>query len=292
MNVDPRVEELQLQIRRLEQESANQAHRAQRYRDILDRLPQAVCRLHKDGVIGFVNRSGSEALGAPPGELIGRNFLSLCTPDDRKRYESAWRQLDVNTTQVEVACDDDPGGGSAWTFDGIFDSQGKLESIQAYRHISAQISPDASTESDTVPGPTVPGSTTPGDAPSASQPASRRRVLVVDDEDMVCTLAEKVLERFGFDVQVAKTGNRALEIFQAQHRSICVVLLDMSLPDIDGKHVFDKMRQLRSDIPVIISSGYDSLSAGHRLASQGVSFLPKPYMPDQLVQKVREMLGE
>lgn len=284
MTTDQRVEELELQLRRLAQERTSLAQRAQRYRDILDRLPQAVCRLHPDGVFGFVNRACCEALGADLADLIGRNFLTTCRADVGQRCETGWQRLTPDAPTVEVACDGERGV-LVWTFEGLFDTQGTLEGIQAYCHVSRRTPPaQAQQDDDTAEVPVVSAAASPGNA--------EHKILVVDDENMVCTLAQKVLERFGFQVLVAKTGQRALDTFKAHHPHISVVLLDMSLPDIDGQKVLDAMRQLQPEVRVVVSSGYDSLSHGLQNASHGVSFLPKPYMPDQLVSKVREMIDE
>lgn len=276
MTTDPRVEELQLQLRRMEHEKSSHASRAERYRDILDQLPLAICRLHTDGVLGFANRACCDVLGQPIEDMIGRNFLALCDATQRSNCETSWRRLCEDMPQVQVPAT--APGGTHWTFHAILEADGSLIAMQAVGHAAA-VTPSRQ-QIDTRP--------TTANVPEI-EPATQSTILVVDDEDMVCTLAQKVLEKFGFKVLKAQTGRDALDIFRLHRLSISVVLLDMSLPDIDGKRVFTELRQLSPQIPVIISSGYDSVSH-QRFNREDVSFLPKPYMPDQLISVVRDLL--
>ncbi len=116
-------------------------------------------------------------------------------------------------------------------------------------------------------------------------------VLVVDDELMVRSLAKRVLERFGFRVMTAEDGLRALEIFRPHAAEIAVVLLDVTMPNLDGAETFREMRRLRPDVRVILSSGYDEREATRKVASEGpAGFLHKPYLPMDLIDRVREVL--
>ena len=126
---------------------------------------------------------------------------------------------------------------------------------------------------------------------TAEAPSLGSTILVVDDEMMVCTLAQKVLEKFGYRVLVAQNGRQALDMFHQKLPTIGAVLLDMSLPDIDGQRVLKELRELKPRLPVIVSSGYEALSH-QRFQANEVIFLPKPYMPDQLISKVREVLKD
>lgn len=294
MTPDTPVETLEHQLRRLEREKDSLERRAQRYKDILDALPWPVCRLLPDGIVSYVNRACCEAMQQDAADLIGRGLLARSDAALRLKAHRAWQELSVDTPSVEVECGLPSG---PWTFQGIFDDRGRLEALQGSPCWGAGSGAGASEAAAT----TTTGTVTTAVAPSPSQDPvlddtaetvghRAQRVLVVDDENMVCTLAQKVLEKFGFEVVVARTGKAALTAFETEE-PFDVVLLDMSLPDIDGKQVFSAMRQLRPDARVVISSGYDSASSGQRFTGPGVTFLPKPYMPDQLIGKIREMVG-
>ncbi len=116
-------------------------------------------------------------------------------------------------------------------------------------------------------------------------------VLVVDDELMVRSLAKRVLERFGFRVMTAEDGLRALEIFRPHAAEIVAVLLDTTMPNLDGAETLREMRSLSPDVKVILSSGYEEHEATRRVAAEGIAgFLHKPYLPMDLIDRVREVL--
>ena len=116
-------------------------------------------------------------------------------------------------------------------------------------------------------------------------------VLVVDDEQMVRILAKRVLEKFGFQVMSAEDGRQAIEIFRPHAPEFVAVLLDVTMPVLGGAETLHELRRLRPDLRVILSSGYDEHQATARIAHQEVvGFLPKPYLPTDLIAKVREAL--
>ncbi len=116
-------------------------------------------------------------------------------------------------------------------------------------------------------------------------------MLVVDDELMVRSLARRVLEKFGFRVMTADDGLRALDIFRPHSEEIVAVLLDVTMPNLDGAETFHEMRRLRPDVKVILSSGYDQREATRKIASGApAAFLHKPYLPLELIERVREVL--
>jgi len=69
-------------------------------------------------------------------------------------------------------------------------------------------------------------------------------------------------------------------------------LLDLTMPEMSGEEVFDLLRQIQSEIPVIVSSGYDESEATRRFAGKGVSgFLKKPYTAEALAERVKSVLA-
>ncbi|MEM8996398.1 MAG: PAS domain S-box protein, partial [Acidobacteriota bacterium] len=116
-------------------------------------------------------------------------------------------------------------------------------------------------------------------------------VLVVDDDDSVRDMAERMLVRLGFDVLSADGGGRALEIFRRRRDDICVVLLDMTMPHMDGEETFRSLQAIRPGVPVVLSSGYSEQIAAERFDGKGLAgFLQKPYRQTDLILKLDEIL--
>lgn len=115
-------------------------------------------------------------------------------------------------------------------------------------------------------------------------------VLFVDDEEFIVNLAENALKQDGYSVLAALDGAQAIELFEAEQDRIDLVVLDLSMPNQSGWDVLDKIRGIRTDVPVIISSGYD-LSVESSKNHERVYYLPKPYMPHKLKQTVRDVLN-
>ena len=116
-------------------------------------------------------------------------------------------------------------------------------------------------------------------------------ILVVDDEPAVRDVVQASLERIGFDVLLAEDGEQGLELFRANHTSIRLTLLDMTMPGLDGNEVLEGIRSLDPDAPVILSSGHRLEEAAQATEEDGkTSFLQKPYHPPCLFQAIGDML--
>ncbi|MEM7351688.1 MAG: response regulator [Acidobacteriota bacterium] len=118
-------------------------------------------------------------------------------------------------------------------------------------------------------------------------------VLVVDDELMVRMLAKRILEKFGFQVMTADDGRQAIEVFRPHAREFVAVLLDVTMPNLDGADAFRALRSMRPDLKVILSSGYDEGQATRQISRKELAgFLPKPYLPMDLIDLMRDILEE
>jgi signal transduction histidine kinase/ActR/RegA family two-component response regulator len=117
-------------------------------------------------------------------------------------------------------------------------------------------------------------------------------ILVVDDEEVVRRVARHTLERHGYSVLLAANGQEALELFRSQSSAISAVLLDVTMPIMGGEETFKHLQQLRRDVCVILSSGYNEVDAVQRFKGKGFSgFLQKPYTGSQLTQKLQAVLA-
>ena len=117
-------------------------------------------------------------------------------------------------------------------------------------------------------------------------------VLVVDDEDVVRAVAQKALERVGFSVLLAGDGCEAVRMFRQHAENISAVLLDLTMPEMNGEEAYREMRRIKPDARVILSSGYSEQEAASHFAGQGLAgFIHKPYRATELSARLREVLN-
>ncbi|MGD0210214.1 MAG: PAS domain S-box protein [Desulfomonilia bacterium] len=103
-------------------------------------------------------------------------------------------------------------------------------------------------------------------------------VLVADDEDMVRDLCKSMIERLGYKAITASDGEEAVKIFRENASEIVCVILDLTMPKLDGIAAFDEIRQIKADVKVILSSGYDEQETTERFTGKGLAgFIKKPY---------------
>ncbi len=113
-------------------------------------------------------------------------------------------------------------------------------------------------------------------------------VLLVDDEEMIRTVGKSMLKKYGIPVLTAKNGRQALEVFKEHEDEITCVVLDLTMPYMDGEETFKELRRIRSDVNVIMSSGYNEQEVTSRLAEKGLAgFIQKPYRREDLMRVLR-----
>ncbi len=116
-------------------------------------------------------------------------------------------------------------------------------------------------------------------------------ILVVDDEESVRTIAARMLELFGFSVLLAADGRQGVEVFRANQEIISAVILDMTMPHLNGEEAFREIRRIRSDARVMLVSGYSEQDTTDRFAGKNLDgFLQKPFKPDELREKLKSIL--
>ncbi len=118
-------------------------------------------------------------------------------------------------------------------------------------------------------------------------------VLVVDDEPVILETAAAALRHMGFTVLSARDGVEGLEIFRAHSSEIRLVLLDLTMPRMDGRETFQALRQIRPDLPVILSSGYNEQESAQGFLGQGLAgFIQKPYSLKELRAVITAVLSK
>jgi two-component system cell cycle sensor histidine kinase/response regulator CckA len=116
-------------------------------------------------------------------------------------------------------------------------------------------------------------------------------VLLVDDEETIRTLGAGMLTSLGCTVLTAADGREALEVFGEHREEITLVLLDLTMPHMDGEEAFRELRLIDPEVRVIISSGYTEKDVTSRFAGQApVGFLQKPYSMAELTERLRAAL--
>jgi len=125
----------------------------------------------------------------------------------------------------------------------------------------------------------------------ARVPSKARHLLVVDDEPMALVLAKRILSEAGFEVTTAQSGFECLDLFRKQPHKYDMILLDLSMPFMDGEETFGRLRTIRPDIIVLLSTGFIAQERLDRMLAAGMAgFLRKPHRPDELVAHVRSVL--
>lgn len=117
--------------------------------------------------------------------------------------------------------------------------------------------------------------------------------LIVEDNDAIAGLLTIMFTKAGLQVVWCQNGKEALEKFSRIRDSVAFVLSDCRLPDGDGREICRQMRELRPDLPLMLSSGNATcLNLGPLPSGRLVGFLPKPYSPKELLAQVERLHAE
>ncbi len=116
-------------------------------------------------------------------------------------------------------------------------------------------------------------------------------VLLVEDEELVREMAAEILRESGYQVLVARHGREAL-ILAGQHLGVIdLMLTDVVMPQMSGRELAEQLMPLRRDMRVVYMSGYtDDAIVHHGVLEEGTAFIGKPFSPNDLTRKVRQVL--
>lgn len=130
------------------------------------------------------------------------------------------------------------------------------------------------------------GPTDPAVAPlPVSQANFSGRILLVDDEDAILQVGRQALEGLGFEVETARDGIEAVEVFTRRTVPYRLALVDLTMPKMGGRDCFRALRALQPDLPVVLSSGFSEEESVHEFLGEGLAgFIQKPYTLVQLRQ--------
>ncbi|MDX2187946.1 MAG: response regulator [Opitutaceae bacterium] len=117
------------------------------------------------------------------------------------------------------------------------------------------------------------------------------RVLVADDEETVRTVAARILERHGFEVELACDGSQAIQQYRADPTRFRLVILDLTMPHTDGEETFRQLRHTNPGVRVILMSGFNQQEAVSRFTGKGLAgFVQKPFEVDSLINEIKRVL--
>lgn len=118
-------------------------------------------------------------------------------------------------------------------------------------------------------------------------------ILVADDQPAIRLLSQRVLEPVGFTVLVAEDGRGVIELFEAHAPAVVCVILDRTMPVLDGEQAMNDLRALNPALPVILTSGYgeDEIAAAYR-GEKPTAFMQKPFTAGMLLDIVRQTLAK
>jgi CheY-like chemotaxis protein len=129
-------------------------------------------------------------------------------------------------------------------------------------------------------------------AEQSTLPLGGGTILLIDDDPSVLEVASSMLERLGFKAFTASDGQEGLELFRERVAEIDFVLLDLTMPRLNGEEVFREMRRIRKDVRVILSSGYNEQEVTQRFAGKGLAgFVQKPYTMKKLQEILKRSLS-
>ena len=118
-------------------------------------------------------------------------------------------------------------------------------------------------------------------------------ILVIDDEPLVRRTTKSMLEHYGYTVVVAESGKEGVDLFNVLTDRVSLVLLDMTMPVMNGEQTLRHLKTSQPDVKVILSSGYNEVEAIQRFTGKGLAgFIQKPYSAAALAEKVKMALEE
>ena len=130
------------------------------------------------------------------------------------------------------------------------------------------------------------------EAPETEDWHAEGTVLLVDDEEPIRALAGRMLSHLGFTVLTAADGREAVEVYRRHKGDISLVVLDLTMPQMDGQETFRELRTLDPGVRVVMSSGYTEQEATAHFSDEYLAgFLQKPYTMAELIEQLRAVLS-
>ncbi|MEO6740157.1 MAG: response regulator [Chthoniobacteraceae bacterium] len=193
--------------------------------------------------------------------------------------------ISESSKAIQPMCETSPEGMRYFAF--------LRTSLERAKNVTAQLASRLGGESPVAPAPA------PAPAPASQRPSvaidnpagTKELILIIDDEALIVTLAKRMLTDAGYRVVTSAEPFQALEIFKQLKDEVDLIILDFTLPIMDGSEVFDALRKIKPSVAVMLSSGFAEQDKVRAMLSQGLrGFLPKPYTQEKLLSQVRSTL--
>ena len=121
----------------------------------------------------------------------------------------------------------------------------------------------------------------------------KETVLLVDDEDIIIDVGLNMLQLLGYKVLTARSGRDSIEIYKKNKDKVDIIILDMIMPDMDGQATYNRLKEIKPDVKVILASGHSINGQAAEMLKKGCNgFIPKPFTVKCLSEKMRDVLDE
>ena len=118
-------------------------------------------------------------------------------------------------------------------------------------------------------------------------------ILVIEDEEPVMKVSRIILEKMGYSVLEARTGQEAVDVVKTFDGHIDLALLDILMPDMNGNDIYPLIMEARPDLKVIVFSGYSIDGPAREILNAGAEdFIQKPFKMADLSEKLKKILGD
>ena len=126
---------------------------------------------------------------------------------------------------------------------------------------------------------------------STADPRGSERILLVDDEKQIVDLEKTMLGRLGYQVTALSSSVDALQVFQAKPGEFDLVITDMTMPNMTGAELAQKLIEIREDIPIILCTGFSEIINQEKAKALGIRhYLMKPVIKSEFAHAVRQVL--
>ncbi len=121
----------------------------------------------------------------------------------------------------------------------------------------------------------------------------KEHIIVVDDEEAIVKVMEKMLNRLGYTVTTGTSSRKILEIFAEKPDSFDLIITDMTMPEMTGMELAEKMLEIRGDIPIILCTGYNAQFSEESARRAGIGkVIMKPVNIGDMTKKIRDLLDK
>jgi len=249
--------------------------------------------------------NAAEAIGDNPGRIVVRSELA-CYDENKLRRLDPQAELSPGE-YVHLSVSDTGSGMDAETVARIFDPfyttkvTGNGLGLSAVKGIinghGGLIQIDSEPEKGTtfaVVLPTVKhGQYAENETASSAPDLGRKCILVADDERALRAILSRKLKHSGFEILEAADGQEAVDVFAEHHDSIDCVLLDFSMPKLDGEETQQAMHAIRNDVPIVLMSGFSEQEVVDRFRDAGIAgCLQKPIAAETLLETIRNAIAK